>query len=144
MKTSLDHRKDYLCVLTEREVRHGPHIGLLRQWYPVHRADRSEVRALLGLPVTQIDSGEGVYADEEGNVFRLVEGWGTKAIEVEQCNGKLEDSGRTREELRSMTAFPPWRKARAQITAAEPEGTEDPRFKRRLEWSAATQARVRK
>jgi len=76
--------------LSEREATHGPHSGLLRQWYPVHKADRSEVRALLGLPVKQIDSGEGIYADEEGNVFRLAEGGRTKAIEIEQCAGKLE------------------------------------------------------
>jgi len=95
MKTSLDYRKDHLCVLSEREATHGPHTGQLREWYPVHKADRSEVRALLGVPVKQIDSGEGIYADEEGNVFRLAEGGGTEAIEVEQCAGKLAEATNT-------------------------------------------------
>ena len=143
MKTSLDYRKDYLCVLSEREVRHGPHIGLLRQWYPVHKADQSEVRMLLGLPVTQIDSVAGIYADEEGNVFRLAEGGGTKAIEVEKSNGKLEETANTGEASHS-DGIPSLKEAASQNYCSRARRNRGPRFKGRREWFAAAQAAVRK
>ena len=142
MKTSLDYRKDYLCVLSEREVRHGPHIGLLRQWYPVHKADQSEVRTLLGLPVTQIQSAGKVFMQMRKEMSL---GW---RKEGEPRRSRFVTASpkrrRTGEGLRTVTASRPWRKPRAKITAAEREGTEDPRFKGRREWSAATQAAVRK
>jgi hypothetical protein len=54
MKTILDHRKNFLCVLTESEVSDGrPGAVVVREWHPVHAAEEAEVRTLIGLPVTQ-------------------------------------------------------------------------------------------
>ena len=65
MKTILDHRKNLLCVLTESEISDGPRGAVLvREW-------RAVVRTLLGRPVTEVNSDEGIYIDEEGNVFQL-------------------------------------------------------------------------
>jgi hypothetical protein len=51
MKTTLDHKKDFLCVLTESEASDGPRGAVLvREWHPVHAADEAEVRTLVGAP----------------------------------------------------------------------------------------------
>src|SRR5208282_5026062 len=85
MKTSLDYRKDFLCVLSEFEVPDGRHNRtLVKEWYPVHPAEEAEARALVGRPVTVTDSEEGVYVDEEGNVFQLLDKAETKPIDVER------------------------------------------------------------
>jgi len=80
MKTSLDYRKDFLCVLAESEAPDGL---LIREWYPVHPAEEAEVRALVGRQVTATDSEEAIYVDEEGNVYQLLDKGETKSIEVE-------------------------------------------------------------
>ena len=70
MKTSLDYRKESLCVLAQYEVLDGRHPGtLVKEWYPVRPANEGETAALVGCPLTEVDSGEGIYVDEEGNVF---------------------------------------------------------------------------
>ena len=90
MMSSLDYRKNFLCVLAEPVSRDG---SLVQEWYPVREADESEVRALVGRPVTATDSDEGIYVDGEGNVFRLASGGKTKPLEVERVaaerNGDL-------------------------------------------------------
>ena len=89
MKISLSYRRNFLCVLVEHSESNGPHTAVLvREWYPVYRADEAEIRTLLGRPVTQVDSDEGIYIDEEGNVFRLAEGGKTAPIEIERTSGK--------------------------------------------------------
>jgi hypothetical protein len=51
MKTTLDHKKDFLCVLTESEASDGPRGAVLvREWHPVHAAEEAEVRTLVGAP----------------------------------------------------------------------------------------------
>ncbi len=88
MKSSLNHKKDFLCVLAEYSASNGPHTAVLvREWYPIYRADEAEVRTLLGRPVTQVDSTEGTYVDEEGNVYQLMDKGETKPIEVEDLSG---------------------------------------------------------
>ena len=85
MKTILDYKKDFLCVLTESEISDGPRgAALVREWRPVHAAEEAEVRTLVGRPVTEINSDEGIYIDEEGNVFQLAEKGRSKPMEVEQ------------------------------------------------------------
>ena len=81
MKTSLDYRKDFLCVLAESEAPDGL---LIREWYPVHPAEEAEARALVGRQVTATDSEEAIYVDEEGNVFQLLDKAETKPIDVER------------------------------------------------------------
>jgi hypothetical protein len=87
MKSSLNHKKDFLCVLAEYSASNGPHTAVLvREWYPVYRADEAEIRTLLGRPVTVVDSTEGTYVDEEGNVYQLMDKGETKPIEVEDLS----------------------------------------------------------
>ncbi len=42
---------------------------------------------LVGRPVTRVDQREGIYVDEEGNVYRLADKGETKPIEVEHLPG---------------------------------------------------------
>jgi ERF superfamily len=84
MQTSLDYKSDFLCVVSEFEVPDGRHSRtLVKEWYPVHPADEAEARAFVGRPVTVTDSEEGIYIDEEGNVFQLMDKGETNPIEVE-------------------------------------------------------------
>jgi hypothetical protein len=92
MKTSLDYRKESLCVLAQYEVLDGRHPGtLVKEWYLVRPANEGETAALVGCPLTEVDSDEGIYVDEEGNVFALAEKGRTKAIEVEQSSVEQND-----------------------------------------------------
>ena len=81
MNTSLDYRNSFLCVLTDDGISQ-------KCWFPVIKAEHSEVTTLLGRPLTQLDSGKGTYVDEEGNVFQLLDKGETKPIEVERLSGK--------------------------------------------------------
>ena len=47
MKTSLDYRNDFLCVLSESEAPDGL---LVREWYPIRETGRAEVDILCGCP----------------------------------------------------------------------------------------------
>jgi hypothetical protein len=85
MKMSLDYKRDFLCVLTESEISNGARGAVLvREWHPVHAAKEAEVRTMAGRPVTEINSDEGIYIDEEGNVFQLAEKGRSKPMKVEQ------------------------------------------------------------
>jgi hypothetical protein len=85
VKSILDYKKDFLCVLTESEISDGPHGAVLvREWHPIHAAEETEIRTLVGRPVTEVNSDEGIYIDEEGNVFQLAEKGSSKPMEVEQ------------------------------------------------------------
>jgi hypothetical protein len=52
-------------------------------WLPVRKADDAEARTLNNRPVTLVDSTEGIYVDEEGNVYQLMDKGATKPIAVE-------------------------------------------------------------
>ncbi len=94
MKTILDHKKNFLCVLTESEIADGPRGAVLvREWHVVHAAEEVEVRTLVGRPVTEVNSDEGIYIDEEGNVFQLAEKGRSKPMEVEQSASEQEPAG---------------------------------------------------
>jgi hypothetical protein len=79
MKATLDYRKKFLCVLVESGARDG---SLVRKWYPVREAKQAEVRPLLGREVVAANSRQGVYTDEEGNVFQLASSGETKPVEA--------------------------------------------------------------
>ncbi len=66
---------------------------LLKQWYPLHRANEAEVRALLGRPVTLVNPKDGVYVDEEGSVFQTAEKGETQPIEVERSPVECQKRG---------------------------------------------------
>jgi hypothetical protein len=100
VKTTLDHKKNFLCVLTESELSNEPHGAVLvKEWHPVHAAEEAEVRTLVGRPVTEVNSDEGVYIDEEGNVFQLAEKGRSKPMEVEQSAWKRGPAGVERPDL---------------------------------------------
>ncbi len=80
MNISLDYRNSFLCVLTNDGIHQ-------KCWFPVMKAEYSEVHIYLGRPVKQIDPGKGTYVDEEGNVFQLLDKGETKPIEVEHIPG---------------------------------------------------------
>src|SRR5271155_3821157 len=85
MKTTLDYKKDFLCVLKESEISDGPRGAVLvKAWHPVHAAEEAEVRTLVGRPVTVVNPDEGIYVDEEGNVFQLAEKGRSKPIGIER------------------------------------------------------------
>ena len=93
MKNTLDYRNDFLCVLVQYEVLHGHTRTLVKEWYPVHQADPAEVGTLLGRPLTEVDAKEGLYVDEEGNVFTLAEKGATRAIEVQRSGTECNEVG---------------------------------------------------
>src|ERR1019366_3059900 len=79
MKATLEYKDDFLCVVEEK----GTAAGLVREWRAVRKAEHAEVQTLLGRPVTSVNQQEGVYVDEEGNVYQLADNGETKPIEVE-------------------------------------------------------------
>ena len=94
MKSILDYKKDFLCVLTESKTLDRPGgTVLVREWHAVHAAEEAEVRTLMGRPVTQVNSDEGIYVDEEGNVFQLAEKGRGKPMEIEQSALEGEPAG---------------------------------------------------
>jgi hypothetical protein len=94
VKTTLDYKKNFLCVLTESEISDGPRGAVLvKEWHPIHKAEKAEVRTLLGRPVTEVNSDQGIYIDEEGNVFQLAEKGRSKPMEVEQSAWEREPAG---------------------------------------------------
>ena len=80
MKTSLDYRKEFLCVLSESGAPNGP---IVKEWFPIRPAEEAEDRTLVGRPVIAADSGQGLYVDEEGNVYQLADKGETKPIVIE-------------------------------------------------------------
>ena len=73
MLISLDYRKDHLCVRCEIEVLQGPHTWtVVRQWYPLYRAQEEAVRTLVGRPLTALDLDAGTYVDENVGVLQLL------------------------------------------------------------------------
>src|ERR1700722_13498025 len=72
-KTSLDYKRQFLCVLSEFELPNGRNTDtLVKEWHPVYPTAEVEVQALVGRPVTSVNLLEGIYVDEEGNVFQLL------------------------------------------------------------------------
>jgi hypothetical protein len=94
MNPVLNYKKGFLCVLTESEVSDGPRGAVLvREWHPIHAAEEAEVRTLVGRPVTEANSDEGIYVNEEGNVFQLTEKGRSKPMEIEQSAWRGEPAG---------------------------------------------------
>jgi hypothetical protein len=65
MKTTLDYKKGFLCVLTESEISDAScGASAVKEWHSVQAAEEAEVRTLVGRPVTEVNSDEGIYIDE--------------------------------------------------------------------------------
>ena len=67
MKTTLGYKDDFLYVVEEKDGA----TGLAKKWLPVRSVDYAEAQTLQGRPVTSVNQEEGVYVDEEGNVYQL-------------------------------------------------------------------------
>jgi len=83
MKTTLEYKNDFLCVVKEKHSA----AGLVKEWHSVRKAEYAEAQTLLGRPVTSVNQQEGVYVDEDGNVFQLADKGETKPIAVEHLLG---------------------------------------------------------
>jgi hypothetical protein len=83
MKTTLEYKDDFLCIVEEKDCA----TGVAQKWLPVHRAVYAEAQTLQGRPVTSVNQQEGIYVDEEGNVFQLLNKGKTKPIEIELIPG---------------------------------------------------------
>jgi hypothetical protein len=82
-KTTLEYRNDFLYVVEEKDFA----TGAAKKWLPVRKADHAEAQTLRGRPVTSVDQQEGIYVDEEGNVYQLADKGETKPIAVELLSG---------------------------------------------------------
>ena len=82
---------DHLCVLNESELRKGRLGGAfdnMREWYVMQEVDEeAEVAGLIGRPVKHFEPSEGLYVDEEGNVYQLKDKGETQPIAVEHLPG---------------------------------------------------------
>src|SRR5208337_1710899 len=90
MKSTLDYHDGHLCIVNEAEpAGRGPGggFGTIREWYAVREAAEAEVATLIGRPVKQVEPDEGLYVDEEGNVYQLADKGETKPIAVEHLPG---------------------------------------------------------
>ncbi len=90
MKSSLDYLNGHLCILNVSEPgasNPGGASGSIREWYAVREAAEAEVATLVGRPVTRVESEEGLYVDEEGNAFQLLDRGERKPIAVEHLPG---------------------------------------------------------
>jgi ERF superfamily protein len=74
MRTAIGFREGLLCILQERNG--------LTTWLPVRQADDGEPSLLDGRPVRLIDAAEGIYVDDHGTVYQLMDKGETKPIEV--------------------------------------------------------------
>jgi hypothetical protein len=117
MKTTLDYKNGFLCVPTESEISDASWgASAVKEWHSVQAAEEAEVRTLVGRSVIPVDSDEGIYVDEEGNVFQLAEKGRSKPMEVEQsacerepapadaqtlANGRARKEGRASEKAAS-------------------------------------------
>src|SRR5579863_9965857 len=79
MRTAIGFREGLLCVLQESNGS--------RTWLPVRKADDGESTTLDGRPVRLIDPAEGIYVDEQGMVYQLMDKGATKPIKVEHRAG---------------------------------------------------------
>jgi hypothetical protein len=89
MKAEMDLRLDYhngfLCVLVDKRANIVTAAGpvRIRKWFPVREAAREEAVGLVGRVLRQVDEGEGLYVDENGEAFSLLHGKEMEALEVE-------------------------------------------------------------
>ena len=79
VKATLGYKDDFLYVVEETDGASGT----AKTWLPVRKADYAEAQTLRGRPVTSVNKQEGIYVDEEGNVYQLADKGETKPIAVE-------------------------------------------------------------
>ena len=90
-KARLGYRNGFLCVVAERGRQDRAQPTTRTLCYPVRETEEAEVRTLLERPVTEVDSKEGIYVDEEGTVFQLAQKGETEPMIVEDSADKSEE-----------------------------------------------------
>ena len=88
MKSTLDYRDGHLCILNESELRGGDALESMREWYVVREAAEAEAATLIGRSVKQVEPDEGLYVDEEGNVYQLADKGETTPIAIQHLPGR--------------------------------------------------------
>ena len=83
MKATIESRDGFLFVVEEND----DSLGSDKSWLPIRRAAGAHEQTLSGRAVKRLDSGEGTYVDEEGNVYQLADKGETKPIAVEHLSG---------------------------------------------------------
>ncbi len=83
MKATLEYTEGFLYVVEENDST----TGVAKKWLPVRMAECAEAQTLHGRPVTSVNQQEGIYVDEEGNLYQLWDKGETKPIEVERLPG---------------------------------------------------------
>ena len=79
MRNAIGFREGLLCILQEGNGS--------RAWLPVRKADDGEPPTFDGRPVSLVDAAEGIYVDEQGTVYQLMDKGETKPIKVEHLAG---------------------------------------------------------
>ena len=79
MKATLEYKDDFLYVVEEKDAANGAS----KKWLAVRRAEYAEVQTLHGRSVTRVSQQEGIYVDEEGNVYQLATKGEKEPIAVE-------------------------------------------------------------
>ena len=90
MNSFLDFREGHLCILNEIKPnlkRRGVSPGALREWYAVREATQAEVATLIGRPLRRVESNEGLYVDEDGEVYQVDRERSGKPLAVEHLRG---------------------------------------------------------
>ena len=85
MKATLEYKDDFLCVVEEKDTAAAE---LVKEWRTVRKAEHAEVQTRHGRPITSVNRGEGIYVDEEGNVYQLADKGEAKPIAVERLPGR--------------------------------------------------------
>jgi hypothetical protein len=79
MKATLEYKDDLLCVVEKEDSSSGG----AGKWHPVRKANYAEVQALLGRPIICVNKQEGIYVDDDGNVYQPADKAETRPIAVE-------------------------------------------------------------
>jgi hypothetical protein len=82
MKAIIECRDGFLFVVEEDD----DSLGRDKRWFPVRRSAGAHEQTLSGRSVKRLDSGEGTYVDEEGNVYQLAEKGETKPSAVDHLS----------------------------------------------------------
>jgi hypothetical protein len=85
MDFSLEYYRGFLCVLVDKRARIVTAAGpvRIRKWFPIREAAEEEIVGLVGRRLMLGDECEGLYVDECGEAFSLIDGKDTEALEVE-------------------------------------------------------------
>lgn len=90
MKATLEYKDDFLYVVEEKDAANG----VSKKWLAVRRAEYAEVQTLHGRSVTRVSQQEGIYVDEEGNVYQLATKGEKEPIAIELLPRSRENTER--------------------------------------------------